>query len=82
MTKNKPTRMDQVLSHFARGKSLTQGEAIILGYGTRLAATINVLRARGHDIKTVMKEDLNGNPYAEYQLVTRNSRSGNIRRAA
>lgn len=71
------TRYDQVLNHLTSGRTLTQGEALVLGYGTRLAATIHALKKRGHNIVTTMKEDLNGYPYAEYSLVTRNSRNGN-----
>lgn len=65
------TRLDQVLKHLLTGKTLTQGEGIILGYGTRVAATVHTLRQRGHNIVTTMKEDLNGFTYAEYRLVTR-----------
>jgi hypothetical protein len=75
------TRYDQVLNHLLSGRSITQGEATVLGYGTRLAATIHDLKKRGHTIVTTMKEDLHGNPYAEYSLVLRNSRNGN-RKAA
>lgn len=74
------TRIAQVLRHLTSGKSLTQGEAIILGYGTRLAAHIHDLRGKGHTIVTTMKEDLHGFPYAEYRLVTR--RANGNRKAA
>ena len=67
----KKTRLEQVLAHLITGKSLTQGEAIVLGYGTRLAATVHDLRGKGHTIVTTMKEDIHGAPYAEYRLVTR-----------
>ncbi len=70
--KPKPgSRLDQVLTHLLSGKSLTQGEGIVLGYGTRVAASVHALRDRGHNIVTTMKEDLKGFPYAEYRLVTR-----------
>lgn len=75
------TRLAQVLSHLLAGKSITQGEAIVLGYGTRLAASIHDLRKQGHRIEMKIKHDLHGYPYAEYALVTRNSRNGN-RKAA
>lgn len=74
------TRYEQVLNHLTSGRSLTQGEALVLGYGTRLAATVHALKKRGHNIVTTMKEDLHGYPYAEYSLVIR-GRSGN-RKAA
>lgn len=75
------TRIDQVLAHLLSGKTLTQGEGILLGYGTRIAVSINRLRERGHSITTKMKEDIHGYPYAEYSLVTRN-RHGDRKRAA
>lgn len=59
-----------VLNHLLTGRSLTQGEAILLGYGTRLAAKIHRLRGEGYKIRTVVKHDINGIPYAEYRLVT------------
>lgn len=65
-------RCQQLLTFLLSGRSITQGEAIIIGFGTRLAATVHDLRGLGHDVKTVMKEDIHGNPYAEYRLVTRN----------
>lgn len=77
----KPTRYDQVLNHLLAGHSLTQGEAIMLGYGMRLAATVHTLKKRGHNIVTKMKTDSNGYDYAEYSLVTRNSRNGNLKRS-
>lgn len=71
------TRYAQVLNHLTSGRSLTQGEAFVLGYGTRLAATIHDLRKRGHKIDSRVKHDLNGRPYSEYRLATYNSRNGN-----
>jgi hypothetical protein len=76
----KGTRLDQVLTHLLTGKSLTQGEGLVLGYGTRVAASVHELRRKGHNIVTTMKEDLNGFPYAEYRLVTR--RANGNRKAA
>ncbi len=75
------TRYDQVLNHLTSGRSLTQGEATVLGYGTRLAATIHDLKGRGHNITSTIKKDLNGRPYAEYRLVTR-GRSGDRKAVA
>lgn len=61
-----------VLSHLVSGKTLTQGEAILLGFGMRLAVTIDRLRGEGHKIQTTMKTDSNGHQYGEYKLVVRN----------
>ena len=77
---SKRTRYDQVLNHLLSGHSLTQGEAIMLGFGTRLAATVYTLKKRGHNIVTKMKTDSNGYDYADYSLVTRNSSNGNVKR--
>ena len=66
----KTSRQQLVLNHLLTGRSLTQGEAIILGYGTRLAAKIHRLKGKGYKIRAVMKYDINGIPYAEYSLVT------------
>ena len=66
-----PSRKQRILNHLLTGRSLTQGEAIVLGYGLRLAARINELKAAGHRIRTVLKYDINGIQYAEYSLVTR-----------
>lgn len=74
-------RLKAVLDHLLRGLTLTQGEAMILGYGTRLSDFIHRLRARGHDIRLTMKEDIHGRPYGEYRLVTRN-RNGELKKVA
>lgn len=65
------TRTQQVLAHLTSGRTLTQGEAVLLGYGTRLSSTIEKLRKRGHNIVTTMKTDINGYPYGEYRLLVR-----------
>jgi hypothetical protein len=65
------TRKQQIISHLTSGRTLTQGEAIVLGYGTRLAARIKDLRNEGHKIVTSMKFDIHGIPYAEYRLIER-----------
>ena len=70
------TRIDQVIRHLSTGRTLTQGEATILGYGTRLAATIHDIKRKGHNVVTTIKHDINGYPYAEYKLVTRSSFTG------
>lgn len=75
------SRTDQVRAHLLSGKTITQGEALLLGYGTRLSSSIHKLRERGYDIRTTMKEDIHGYPYAEYALVQRN-RNGVARKAA
>lgn len=72
----KTTRCDQLLKFLLTGRTITQGEAIVLGFGTRLAATVHDLKKRGHVIVTNMKEDHSGNPYAEYSLVSRRQTSG------
>lgn len=64
-------RCDQLLRFLTTGRTITQGEAIVLGFGTRLAATVHDLRGAGHNVVTTMKEDCHGNSYAEYRLVTR-----------
>lgn len=66
----KNSRQQMVLNHLLTGRSLTQGEAILLGYGTRLAAKIHRLKGKGYKICTVMKYDINDIPYAKYSLVT------------
>lgn len=65
------TRKQQIINHLTSGRTLTQGEAIVLGYGTRLAARIKDLRTEGHKIVTSMKFDIHGIPYAEYRLIER-----------
>ncbi|CAB4139292.1 Helix-turn-helix domain containing protein [uncultured Caudovirales phage] len=67
---NRPTRKSQVLTHLLSGRTLTQGEATVLGYGTRLAARVLDLKRDGHNIQTKMKFDIHGNPYGEYKLLT------------
>lgn len=62
------TKIAKVRAHFISGRSLTQLEAIGLYGAFRLAARVHELKAEGMKIVTRMKEDPNGNPYAEYQL--------------
>lgn len=62
------TKIAKLRSHFLSGRSLTQLEAIGLYGAFRLAARVHDLKADGMKIVTRMKEDPNGNPYAEYQL--------------
>lgn len=61
----------QVLAHLLSGKTITPGEAILLGYGFRLAVSVQRLREKGHNIITALKRDDHGNPYGEYSLVKR-----------
>lgn len=65
------TRKQQVLTHLLSGRTLTQGEATVLGYGTRLAARVRDLRRDGHKIVTTNKFDIHGIPYGEYRLISR-----------
>lgn len=62
------TKIAKLKAHFLSGRSLTQLEAIGLYGAFRLAARVHDLKADGMKIVTRMKEDPNGNPYAEYQL--------------
>lgn len=67
-------RNHAILNHLLTGRSLTQGEAVALGYGPQpIAATIYSLRGDGHSIITRFKRDLHGVRYAEYALVKRNT---------
>ncbi len=70
--KSKPKALDtkiaKVRAHFLSGRSLTQLEAIGLYGAFRLAARVHELKEQGMKIDTLMKEDPNGNPYAEYKL--------------
>lgn len=66
-------RSKAILDHLLSGRSLTQGEAVALGYGPQpIAATIFKLRADGHNIITRNKRDIHNVRYAEYALVVRN----------
>ncbi|MBD8687057.1 MULTISPECIES: helix-turn-helix domain-containing protein [unclassified Rhizobium] len=70
MTKIKDanTKIAKVRAHLLSGRSLTQLEALGLYGAFRLAARVHELKAEGMKIDTLMKEDPNGNPYAEYRL--------------
>lgn len=69
------TKTQAVLDHLLTGRSLTQGEAIVLGYGTRLADKIFRLKKAGHRIIAARKFDLKGTPYAEYALARQRNRA-------
>ncbi|MCQ1855983.1 helix-turn-helix domain-containing protein [Neorhizobium galegae] len=62
------TKIERIRQHFLSGRSLTQLEAIGLYGAFRLAARVHDLKAQGMKIDTLMKEDPNGSPYAEYHL--------------
>jgi hypothetical protein len=66
---------DRILKHLLAGNSISQLEAFGVFRIFRLAARIHDLRAKGHKIKTTMKADAEGKPYAEYALVSRNLRA-------
>ncbi|MBN9346630.1 MAG: helix-turn-helix domain-containing protein [Devosia sp.] len=68
---NQNTKIEKIKAHLLSGKSLTQLEALGLYGAFRLAARVHELKAAGMKIKTTIKHDPNGNPYAEYALVTR-----------
>lgn len=76
----RPTKKAGVLALLVSGKSITQAEALVLGFGTRLADLIHRLKADGHDIVCDLKEDMHGTKYGSYRLVVRD-RFGN-RKAA
>lgn len=66
-------RPSVILNHLLAGRSLTQGEAVALGFGPQpIAAVIFKLRAEGHMITTAYKVDSFGVRYAEYALLKRN----------
>ena len=62
------TQNDAILSHLESGASLTPLEALHLFGCMRLAARINDLRNRGHDIHTAEEGDGLGKRWARYTL--------------
>jgi hypothetical protein len=58
----------RILAHLLGGNTITPLQAIGVFGAYRLAARIRELRLAGHKIKTSMKVDPNGKPYAEYSL--------------
>lgn len=61
----------QILSHLKRGRTLTPMQALSFWGCMRLAARIDELRSRGHDIHTeIVKKG--GKRYAMYTLRSRN----------
>lgn len=71
----RPTKISLLKKHLLSGKSLSQLEAIGLYGAYRLAARVKELRDRGWDIITTIKEDPNGDTYAEYSLAKPKGRS-------
>ena len=57
----------QILNHLQSGLSITPVEALIKFGCFRLAARINFLRNKGHNIKTELKETPSGKSYALYR---------------
>lgn len=67
-TFNINSQCSRILAHLLAGNSITPLQAFGV-FGTfRLAARIKELRDAGHKIKTTIKRDPNGRPYAEYSL--------------
>lgn len=65
------TQKDRLLKHLLSGRSITPLEALGL-YGIfRLAARVHDLKAQGHKIRTEIRYDPAGKPYARYKLVSR-----------
>ena len=64
------TQTDAILEYLKQHKSISPVEALTVAGCFRLAARINDLRNRGYDIKTTLKQDVNGKRYARYQLVS------------
>lgn len=58
----------RILAHLLEGNTVTPLQAIGVFGAYRLAARIKELRNAGHKIKTTMKRDPVGRPYAEYSL--------------
>jgi hypothetical protein len=68
-----PTQNKRVLTHLKREGSITALQAMRLYGVMRLAARIDELRRRGHNIVTDMVDHRQGRParrYARYRLVT------------
>jgi hypothetical protein len=81
ITAPRPSKKAGVLALLLQGKSITQAEALVLGFGTRLADLIHRLKKDGHNIVCDLKEDIHGTTYGSYRLVTRN-RFGDRKKAA
>lgn len=64
----KKAGIQKVKEYLESGRSVTPLEALGNWGMFRLATAINVLRKRGMDIRTDLKEDPNGKTYAQYTL--------------
>ncbi|MBF7693287.1 helix-turn-helix domain-containing protein [Acinetobacter pollinis] len=64
------THQTAVLTHFKKGKTLTQAEAIYHFDCYRLSAVVDRLRKQGYDIVTHAEPNLNSKgTHARYELV-------------
>ena len=75
----KNTKKASVLALLIQGNSVTQAEALVLGFGARLVDLIHRLKKDGQNIVCAQK-DINGTTYGQYRLVVRN-RFGNPKAA-
>ena len=64
----KASQAQLILGHLEMKGSISGLEALSLYRIFRLAARIEELRNRGHDIETEMKKDTTGKRYARYVL--------------
>ena len=62
------TKIQSIKNHLTSGHSLTQLESIGLYGAYRLAARVHELKQKGWPITTTIKQDIHGDPYAEYAL--------------
>ena len=62
------SQCDKLLKHFRKGRTITRIEAIIEYRIFNLTARICDLRDMGIDVRTRIKTDAHGTPYAEYSL--------------
>jgi len=63
------SKLQQIKSYLATGRSLTPAEAIINGFGFRLAARVLDLRRQGVPVVTEIRENpATGDKYAAYRL--------------
>ena len=76
MRTERPTRPEQVIDHLIRVGRITDATARAQYGSFRLADAVYRLKTRlqrlvpdGQTIITVMREDVNGTPFAEYRLI-------------
>lgn len=62
----KQSRKKQILRYMEQNGSITGLQAWKLFHVYRLAVVIHRLREEGHDIDTVMVEDIHGEEYGKY----------------